>query len=161
MADVTNFPADGPGATDALTTLAEVEALLHRSRGLGARAVVDRHAALGRLASARDLFGAELREARDVLRDRDAIIEEGRQAAEQLRAEARADRTRQLTGSEAGEEARRVLAEATDFAERSLAELEVVLQRVLSSITRARTQLDKEGSPIGADALHTALHDDE
>lgn len=150
------IPGMIPGM-DATEKLEEAEALLRSGRRVGGRTLVDRDALLGRLVEAGELMTAELRQAAEVVRGRDAIIEEGRREVERLRAEMAADRFRRVSDTEAGSEAHRVLAEASDFAERSLAELEAVLQRVLSSITRARTALSDEGSPIGADGVRQAL----
>lgn len=142
---------------DAIAKLGEAETLVHGGRRVGSRSLVDREALLERLIEVRELMTAELREAAEVVRDRDAIVEEGRRAAERLRLDVEAERTRRLSDTEAGSEARRLVTEASDFAERSLAELEAVLQRVLSAISRARDRLVDGGTPIGADGLRQAL----
>lgn len=58
------------------------------------------------------------------------------------------------------EEAARLLREAGDHADRSLAELEAVLLRVLTQIQRARARLVQEGGTLTSGGLHSALTDD-
>lgn len=142
---------------DALGKLAELQALLHGGRRVGGRTLVDGTALAGGLAQVQDLVTAEVREARAVLQEREAMMAAGRREIEQLRTEVAAERAVRITDAEVSAESQQILSEARDFAERSLAELEAVLQRVLSAITRARTALETEGSVLGARELRQTL----
>lgn len=141
--------------------LDSIEVQVHSGRRLGGRTLLDTAPLLAQLAQARELLIAELRESAALLTERDAMVAAGRREIDQLRSERDADLAEErLVRSGAAnptEESAQILAEASEFAERSLAELEAVLQRVLFTITRARTALDEDGSVLGARGLQRSL----
>jgi hypothetical protein len=142
---------------DAADELLEAEGLLLSARGFRGRALVDRSVMHARLAAARTLLDAELREARDVLRDRDAILEEGRAEVARLKAEHQRSAALGAEGGSIAAEARKLVDEAADFSERTLADLEVVLQRLLSAIVRAREELHEHGGVTPSESLRRLL----
>ena len=123
---------------------------------MSASAVVHREELLGLLSSLGEALPAELADARRLLADRDAVLEEGRAQAERLRAEAEAERDRMLEQStvvrQARADAERLLtqaraqadamrAEVEEYVDGKLANFEVVLTRTLEAVGRGRGRL--------------------
>jgi vacuolar-type H+-ATPase subunit H len=140
-----------------------------RAMPMSASCIVNRAEVLALLDDLRDLLPSELSEAAGVLRDKEAVVEEGRVEAARLLDEAAAERTRMLSKAdvvkEATREAERVLAAARadasrmradvdDYVDGKLANFEVVLQKTLKAVERGRAKLggaQQPGAPAPRD----------
>lgn len=141
--------------------LDEIAALVERARAMpmSASCVVNRGELLTLLDELRRLLPDQLGEAAAVLRDREAVVEEGRQRAEQLVAEGERDRAL-LVGAtavqaEAQEEAARLIfharaeaeqrrREVDEYVDAKLAHFEVMLQKTMATVARGRDRLREE-----------------
>lgn len=127
-----------------------------RSVPLSASCVVHRAELLDILDEARNLLPQDFAKAQNLLVARDAIVEEGRQSAEQLVAMAREEVARMVEQTAivqaARDESQRVLDEARTMAERErqevenyidsrLATLEVILNKTMDAVSRGRERL--------------------
>jgi vacuolar-type H+-ATPase subunit H len=127
-----------------------------RSVPLSASCVVHRAELLEILDEARNSLPQDFAKAQNLLASRDAIVEEGRQSAEQLVAMAREEVARMVEQTAivqaARDEAQRVLGEARTMAERErqevenyidsrLATLEVILNKTMDAVSRGRERL--------------------
>jgi hypothetical protein len=105
---------------------------------------------------------AELREARQALREREALMYEEQRKAAALMEEAKVEAARLVEHTEivrqsrlqaediiaeAHAEARRIVAQAEDFIDKKLAGFEIVLQRLLATTASGRERLQTEGLP--------------
>lgn len=127
-----------------------------RSVPLSASCVVHRAELLEILDEARNSLPQDFAKAQNLLVSRDAIVEEGRQSAEQLVAMAREEVARMVEQTAivqaARDESQRVLDEARTMAERErqevenyidsrLATLEVILNKTMDAVSRGRERL--------------------
>lgn len=127
-----------------------------RSVPLSASCVVHRAELLEILDEARNSLPQDFAKAQNLLTSRDAIVEEGRQSAEQLVAMAREEVARMVEQTAivqaARDESQRVLDEARTMAERErqevenyidsrLATLEVILNKTMDAVSRGRERL--------------------
>ncbi len=127
-----------------------------RSVPLSASCVVHRAELLEILDEARNSLPQDFAKAQNLLAARDAIVEEGRQSAEQLVAMAREEVARMVEQTAivqaARDESQRVLDEARSMAERErqevenyidsrLATLEVILNKTMDAVSRGRERL--------------------
>jgi vacuolar-type H+-ATPase subunit H len=127
-----------------------------RSVPLSASCVVHRAELLEILDEARNSLPQDFAKAQNLLASRDAIVEEGRQSAEQLVAMAREEVARMVEQTAivqaARDESQRVLDEARTMAERErqevenyidsrLATLEVILNKTMDAVSRGRERL--------------------
>lgn len=127
-----------------------------RSVPLSASCVVHRAELLEILDEARNMLPHDFAKAQNLLASRDAIVEEGRQSAEQLVAMAREEVARMVEQTSivqaARDESQRVLDEARAMAERErqevenyidsrLATLEVILNKTMDAVSRGRERL--------------------
>lgn len=127
-----------------------------RSVPLSASCVVHRAELLEILDEARNTLPQDFAKAQNLLSSRDAIVEEGRQSAEQLVAMAREEVARMVEQTAivqaARDESQRVLDEARSMAERErqevenyidsrLATLEVILNKTMDAVSRGRERL--------------------
>lgn len=127
-----------------------------RSVPLSASCVVHRSELLEILDEARNSLPQDFAKAQNVLSARDAIVEEGRQSAEQLVVMAREEVARMVEQTAivqaARDESQRVLDEARSMAERErqevenyidsrLATLEVILNKTMDAVSRGRERL--------------------
>lgn len=127
-----------------------------RSVPLSASCVVHRTELLEILDEARNSLPQDFAKAQNLLTSRDAIVEEGRQSAEQLVAMAREEVARMVEQTAivqaARDESQRVLDEARTMAERErqevenyidsrLATLEVILNKTMDAVSRGRERL--------------------
>lgn len=143
----------------------EVHAKLTETIGLieGARAmpmsascVVNRADLLGLLSDLESLLPDTISRAREVLGDKQGVVDEGRREAEQIIAAAKAERRRLIEATdvhaEASSEAERLLeearisaeamrAEVEDYVDAKLANFEIVLSKTLSAVERGRQKL--------------------
>lgn len=139
-----------------------------RSMPMSASCIVNRTDMLTLLDEVREMLPAELREAQWVIKDRDGVVEEGRRRAERIVADAIVERDRLVGETEvlreaaraaerivndAREAARIMQLEVDDYVDSKLANFEVVLHKVLTSVERGRDKLrgrqesDELGSP--------------
>jgi vacuolar-type H+-ATPase subunit H len=138
--------------------LAETTALVESARAMpmSASCVVNRGDLLGLLADLETLLPETITRAREVLGDKQGVVEEGRREAEQIVAAAKLERRRLVEASdvyaEAAAEADRLLeeartsaeamrAEVEDYVDAKLANFEIVLAKTLSAVERGRQKL--------------------
>lgn len=127
-----------------------------RSVPLSASCVVHRAELLELLDEARNTLPQDFAKAQNLLAARDAIVEEGRQSAEQLVAMAREEVARMVEQTSivqaARDESQRILDETRSMAERErqevenyidsrLATLEVILNKTMDAVSRGRERL--------------------
>ncbi|NUU24142.1 MAG: cell division initiation protein, partial [Streptomycetaceae bacterium] len=118
-----------------------------RSMPMSASCVVNRAEVIARLEEIRALLPEEFAQARRILGDREAVIEEGRRESERVVAAAREERGALIADTEVAREAygeaerlladarrdaERIRAEADDYVDQKLANFEVVLTKTLS-----------------------------
>ncbi|MGH3327682.1 MAG: hypothetical protein ACRDPT_07825 [Streptomycetales bacterium] len=135
--------------------LDELSAVVENARALpmSASCIVNRVEALALLDEIRELLPEEFAHAELLLRDREAVIDEGRREAERVIDEARARQDSLVADAEVVREAtrwaedvhERALREATDirleadeYADRRLAHFEVALNNALAAVHRER-----------------------
>ena len=133
-------------------------AMVEEARGvpLSASCVLHRGEMLELLDSARAAFPSDLAQARKLLIDQDAVIEEARVAADQIIAHAREEVESMISQTEivaaAKKEARRILDEVAEeargqqdeidaYVDSRLATLEVILHKTMEVVNRGRDQL--------------------
>ena len=142
-----------------------------RSVPLSASCVVHRAELLEILDEARNLLPHDFAKAQNLLASRDAIVEEGRQSAEQLVAMAREEVARMVEQTSivqaARDESQRILDEARSMADRErqevenyidsrLATLEVILNKTMDAVSRGRERL---AGADDKDVLSQLAHD--
>lgn len=142
-----------------------------RSVPLSASCVVHRAELLEILDEARNTLPQDFAKAQNLLASRDAIVEEGRQSAEQLVAMAREEVARMVEQTAivqaARDESQRILDEARTMAERErqevenyidsrLATLEVILNKTMDAVSRGRERL---AGADDKDVLSQLAHD--
>lgn len=152
---------------DVYVKIDEIADLVESARAvpMSASCMVNRGQLLDLLDDLRDMLPEDVKRAELLLRDREAVIDEGRQEAVRIVDRARTERERLVTDSdvvrEARDEAARLLAEAdTDIRDRrneldeycdtKLASFEVTLQKTLTAVSRGR---DRLRDPHGFDGL--------
>lgn len=138
--------------------LDEIAALVAEARAMpmSASCIVNRGEMLALVDELRDLLPNEISAAQGLLRDREQVVEEGRQEADRIIAEAERERARLVSRSEvaqeAGREAERMLGEAREqveqmrlevdeYVDAKLANFEVVLHKTLTAVERGREKL--------------------
>jgi len=142
-----------------------------RSVPLSASCVVHRAELLEILDEARNMLPHDFAKAQNLLASRDAIVEEGRQSAEQLVAMAREEVARMVEQTSivqaARDESQRILDETRAMAERErqevenyidsrLATLEVILNKTMDAVSRGRERL---AGADDKDVLSQLAHD--
>jgi vacuolar-type H+-ATPase subunit H len=142
-----------------------------RSVPLSASCVVHRAELLELLDEAKNSLPQDFAKAQNLLASRDAIVEEGRQSAEQLVAMAREEVARMVEQTSivqaARDESQRILDEARSMAERErqevenyidsrLATLEVILNKTMDAVSRGRERL---AGADDKDVLSQLAHD--
>ncbi len=142
-----------------------------RSVPLSASCVVHRAELLELLDEARNNLPHDFSKAQNLLASRDAIVEEGRQSAEQLVAMAREEVARMVEQTSivqaARDESQRILDETRAMAERErqevenyidsrLATLEVILNKTMDAVSRGRERL---AGADDKDVLSQLAHD--
>jgi vacuolar-type H+-ATPase subunit H len=143
---------------DSIEKLGSAITMVEEARGvpLSASCVVHRAELLEILDEARNALPQDFRRAQNLLASRDAIVEEGRQSAEQLVVMAREEVARMVEQTSivqaARDESQRILDEARSEAERErqevenyidsrLATLEVILNKTMDAVSRGRERL--------------------
>jgi F0F1-type ATP synthase membrane subunit b/b' len=138
--------------------LAETTALVEGARAMpmSASCVVNRGDLLALLADLEALLPETITRAREVLGDKQSVVDEGRRQAEQIIAAAKTERRRLIEATdvyaEAAAEAERLLdearasadamrAEVEDYVDAKLANFEIVLSKTLAAVERGRQKL--------------------
>ena len=144
--------ADVHAKLDDLTALVESA----KSMPLSSSCVLPRPELLAAIDAVRQLLPTEIAEAGDVLRDREAVLDEGRVEADRIIEKANAERARLVSRSEVAIEAKRqadlmideareaarvMRLEVEDYVDGKLANFEVVLHKTLSAVERGRDKL--------------------
>ena len=144
---------------DTLALLEQLHDMLEKARGLfmSASVSVNREEFGAILADAIEALPIELREARWLLKERDAVIERAQSEAARLMEAARVRAERMVEKNELVREARRaseqiledadrqaatIRHEAEDYVDRKLAAFEVVLDRTMQQVQKGRERLD-------------------
>ena len=160
--------------------LDQITALMEDARAMpmSASALVNRAEVIGLLDELRDLLPEQLHHADLLLSDREAVVEQGRNQAEQLLASAQTEHDRLVEQTQimtaareraaavqltAQAEAQRLLAQADDYVDRKLAEFEIVLDKLTQQVHRGRDRLAERRAEDGgrsASAHSTAAGDD-
>lgn len=127
-----------------------------RAMPMSASCVVNRGEVLSLIDELRALMPAEVRQAQNVLVDREGVINEGRAEADAIVAAAREERSRLVSDTEvmiiarteseqiiadAREEAEAMRREVDDYVDQKLATFEVVLTKTLTAVERGRERL--------------------
>ncbi|MFF7094947.1 cell division initiation protein [Streptomyces rubradiris] len=127
-----------------------------RSMPMSASCVVNRAELLALLEEVRQALPGSLAQARELIGDREQMVEQARQEAERIIESAHAERGSLVSGTEiarraqaeadrilaeARKEAEEIRAEADDYVDSKLANFEVVLTKTLGSVGRGREKL--------------------
>lgn len=127
-----------------------------RSMPMSASCIVNRGDVLALIDDIRGLLPEEFRHAELLLRDREAVVEEGREEAERIVAAAQEERARLVAETEvaaqaeldaeeiraaAEEESAAMRREVDDYVDAKLANFEVVLEKTLAAVHRGRDKL--------------------
>lgn len=127
-----------------------------RSMPMSASCIVNRSDVLALIDDIRGLLPEEFRHAELLLRDREAVVEEGREEAERIVAAAQEERARLVAETEvaaqaeleaeeiraaAEEESAAMRREVDDYVDAKLANFEVVLEKTLAAVHRGRDKL--------------------
>ena len=143
---------------DVHAKLDELTALVENARAMpmSASCVVNRSEVLEQLEEVRRLLPDELAAAERVLRDKRAVIAEGRTEAEELIEAARGERARMLSRTEvvrdatreanqllegARADAERMRREIDDYVDGKLANFEVVLHKTMAAVAKGRAKV--------------------
>ena len=143
---------------DVHAKLDELTALVESARAMpmSASCVVNRGEVLAHLEEVRELLPSEIANAERVLRDKRAVVAEGRVEAEELLEAARAERARLVSRTEvmreATREAERIVAaaqadsermrrEIDDYVDGKLANFEVVLHKTMAAVAKGRAKI--------------------
>jgi cell division septum initiation protein DivIVA len=143
---------------DVHAKLAEIRQVVEEARSMpmSASAVVNRAELLGLLDELRTAIATELTEAERVMADRDSVLDEGRQQADQILTDARNEREHIISDTEvfrlAKREADEVLAharaeseelrkETDEYVDAKLANFEITLERTMEAVKRGRERL--------------------
>lgn len=142
-----------------------------RSMPMSASCIVNRAEVLGLLDELRELLPQELDQARGLLADREAVVDDGRAEARRIIEDAHAEQARLVSesvvvaeavrqadeiGRATAEETARMRRETDDYVDEKLANFEVVLTKTLAAVHRGReklhgrSELDALGE-VGAD----------
>src|SRR4051794_32098252 len=123
---------------------------------MSASCVINRNEVLEHIDEVRQLLPAELAEAERILREKRAVVAEGRAQAEELLEAARAERARMVARTdvvrEASREAEQLLEaaradsermrrETDDYVDGKLANFEVVLHKTMAAVAKGRAKI--------------------
>jgi vacuolar-type H+-ATPase subunit H len=127
-----------------------------RSMPMSASCVVNRAELLSMLEEVREALPGSLAQARELIGDREQMVEQARQEAERIIGQAHAERGSLISDTEvarrsqaeaerilgeARQEAEEIRAEADDYVDSKLANFEVVLTKTIGSVGRGREKL--------------------
>jgi hypothetical protein len=164
--DELEHPAEPP--SDAESLLREVIDVVSNAKTmpLSSSVLISREEVLGLLDEALAALPEELRRARWMLQDLDAMTEQRRREADALLDEVRAEAARLVSRTEisrqarahaerlvadAEERGRATIHEAEDFCDQRLAQMEIVLDRLAKTVQAGRARLRPRIEPEGAD----------
>ncbi len=150
-----------PRQVDAEALLREVIDIvaLAKPMPLSASVLISRDEVLGRLDEIAERLPEELRQARWLLREREEFMAEQRRDADRLMEDVKAQAERMVSRTElvrqanttaeriieeAEESARRMRHEAEDYCDQKLAGMEIVLNRVLKTVSAGRERLQPQ-----------------
>ncbi|MEV0965662.1 ATP synthase F0 subunit B [Streptomyces sp. NPDC049910] len=134
-----------------------------RSMPMSASCVVNRAELLALLEEVRQALPGSLAQARELIGDREQMVEQARQEAERIIQAAHSERGTLLSGTqlarqsqeeadrilaEARREAEEIRAEADDYVDSKLANFEVVLNKTIGSVDRGREKLLGRGPGV-------------
>ncbi len=145
---------------DLATRLLELEEMVRdaKSMPLSSSALLNRDEVLVLIEELKDSLPEEIKQARWVVKDREELLAKGRRDAEAMVEAARAEQLRMASHEavvqrakeeserilhEAQEDARRLRLEAEDYADAKLAQLEVVLQKILEDVSSSTEALSR------------------
>jgi cell division septum initiation protein DivIVA len=156
---------------DVQTKLDEIVEAIEKAKAmpLSASCVINRNEVLAQLEELRELLPSELASAKAIVGDADAQVMRGREEAERIIAEAKAERARLVGRTEivqhAQREAERLVEDARanaeamrreveDYVDGKLANFEVVLTKTIKAVSRGRDKLrgQDEMSELAAEA---------
>lgn len=144
---------------DVLVMIDRLEELVEEARsfpGFGNTAMIDRDAAFDVIDQMRQTIPEELKQARWIVKERQAMLDEARNESDRILKQAQEEAARMISeeevtkraeqrGTEVLEEARRrereVRLGAEDYADEVLASLEENLGRLIEAVQRGRSQL--------------------
>ena len=138
--------------------LDELTALVENARAMpmSASCVVNRGDVLAHLDDVRQLLPTEITQARHVLRDKAAVVDEGRAEAEEIIDAALAERARMIARTDvmraatreaeevvaaARADAERMRREIDDYVDGKLANFEVVLHKTMTAVEKGRAKI--------------------
>ncbi len=145
---------------DLATRLSELEEMVREAKSmpLSSSALLNRDEVLVLIEELKDALPEEIKQARWVVKDREELLAKARRDAEAMVESARAEQLRMASheavvqrakeeseriAHEAHEDARRLRLEAEDYADAKLAQLEVVLQKLLEDTTASNESLSR------------------
>ena len=172
--DDLDHPAEAP--TDAEALLREAVDVVSNAKAmpLSSSVLISRDEVLGLLDEALAVLPDELKRARWMLQDLDAMTDQRRREADALLDEVRAEAARLVSRTEiarqakahaervvadAEERGRAIIHEAEDFCDQRLAQMEIVLDRLAKTVQSGRARLRPRIEPEGADADADAADD--
>ena len=143
---------------DYLEAIEQLEEMIRKAKSvpLSASAVIPREGALALVQALRDALPKEHEEAREIVADRESVLEEAKEQARRVIEQAQAERARILSKTEliqaAKGEAERLVQEAEaasdklklqadDYVDAKLANFEILLNKTLKTVHRGREQL--------------------
>lgn len=138
--------------------LAEIRQVVEQARSMpmSASAVVNRAELLGMLDELKEDLAVAFGDAQQVIADRDAFVDKGREEAEQIVADARNERDRIVSDTEVFRVAKRradevlehahaesdgLRKETDDYVDAKLANFEIALERTMEAVKRGRDRL--------------------
>lgn len=141
-----------------LEALEALDKMIHEARSvpLSASAVIPRAEAIKLLEAIKDGLPREHQQAREILGERERVLSEANDRAAHIVQQAREERARLLSSSdlvqgaereahrimeEAQAEADRLATQADDYADAKLANMEILLEKLVRTIGRGREQL--------------------
>ncbi|AWI31172.1 cell division initiation protein [Streptomyces sp. ICN441] len=146
-----------------------------RSMPMSASCVVNRAELLAMLEEVRQALPGSLAQARELIGDREQMVEQARQEAERIIQAAHSERGTLLSGTqiarqsqeeadrilaEARREAEEIRAEADDYVDSKLANFEVVLNKTIGSVDRGREKLLGRGPGAAGQGYPDPADDD-
>ena len=145
-----------------------------RAMPMSASCVINRAQVLDLLDDLRRGLPEEMDHARQLLADRESVLDEGRREAERMMERTRSERdsiigntdvSREARGAaermldQARREAEQIRAEADDYVDQKLANFEVVLTKTLSAVGRGRDKMRGSSSPMEELGRHVEEQD--
>lgn len=146
---------------DELTEIVEAA----RAMPMSASCIINRGEVLAAIEGLRDSLPDELTDARDLLEDRSAVVEEGRVEAQRIVEEAMAERDKLVSRTsvvkaaaveaqrlvdEAQAESDRMRLEVDDYVDAKLANFEIILRKTLGAVEHGRDKISGRNDELEA-----------